>query len=169
VAAPAVFPPRVDGNGLALCENRAVFCISLGPIRALTCFAMLYRPLGRPFLAASGSSDSAAQAAMPGLSAGGPGRLDLARWGRPAAGRDAAPDSHVIVAGQLSLVTRHALRAMSDSTPRHAGFDRAAVTILGSMVTLIAVLSLVLMEASMQSSPEQVPVAASVAGLPSTP
>jgi hypothetical protein len=58
---------------------------------------------------------------------------------------------------------------MSDTAPTRAGFDRAAAAILGSMLALIAALSFVLMEASMQSNPEQVPVAASVAGLPGTP
>ena len=79
MAAPGVFPPRVDGNGLALCENRAAFCTSLGPIRALTYVAMRYRPFALLFLAALGSPDTAAHAAMPDLLAGGAAGLDLAR------------------------------------------------------------------------------------------
>lgn len=75
----------------------------------------------------------------------------------------------MIVAEQLSLVTRHLPRPMSDTASTPAGFDRAAAAILGSMITLIAVLSLVLMEISVESNAERVPVAASVAGLPGTP
>ena len=58
---------------------------------------------------------------------------------------------------------------MSAPAPAHAAFDRAAATILGSMITLIAVLSFVLLEASVESNPEHVPMAASVAEAPGTP
>jgi hypothetical protein len=49
-------------------------------------------------------------------------------------------------------------------TPAHKAFDRAAATILGSMVTLIAALSFVLVEVSVGDDPHQVPVASSRAG-----
>ena len=58
---------------------------------------------------------------------------------------------------------------MSATAPKHAAFDRAAATILGSMITLIAVLSFVLLETSVESYPEHVPMAASVAGVPGVP
>lgn len=58
---------------------------------------------------------------------------------------------------------------MPDTGPAHAAFDRAAATILGSMITLIAALSFALVQASIGDSGEQVPVAASVAGSSGTP
>ncbi len=58
---------------------------------------------------------------------------------------------------------------MRDSAPSHAAFDRAAATILGSMITLIAALSFALVQASVGNDGEQVPVAASVPGAPGTP
>ena len=56
----------------------------------------------------------------------------------------------------------------STPTAEHAAFDRAAATILGAMIVLIAGLSLVLVETSIESFPDQLPVA-SATGLPSTP
>ena len=53
-------------------------------------------------------------------------------------------------------------------TANHAAFDRAAATILGAMITLIAGLSFVLVETSIEAFPDQLPVA-SATGLPSTP
>jgi hypothetical protein len=55
---------------------------------------------------------------------------------------------------------------MGDTTAPsdHAAFDRAAATILGGMITLIAVLGFVLVETSVGSSPDQRPVAASASG-----
>ncbi len=52
---------------------------------------------------------------------------------------------------------------MPDSAPTHTAFDRAAATILGSMITLIAALSFVLVQVSVGDDPDQVPVAASAA------
>ena len=75
----------------------------------------------------------------------------------------------MIIAQSFSLVTRHSSRTMSGTAPTHAPFDRAAATILGSMITLIAVLSFVLLETSVESNPEHVPMAASVAEAPGTP
>ncbi len=57
---------------------------------------------------------------------------------------------------------------MPDTSPTHAAFDRAAATILGSMITLIAALSFALVQASVADDSEDVPVAASVAGVPRT-
>ncbi|MGH7630513.1 MAG: hypothetical protein ACREOF_14255 [Gemmatimonadales bacterium] len=54
-------------------------------------------------------------------------------------------------------------------TPPHAAFDRAAATILGSMITLIAALSFVLVQASVGNDGDRVPVAASVPSAPGTP
>jgi hypothetical protein len=51
--------------------------------------------------------------------------------------------------------------------PKHATFDRAAATILGSMITLIVALSFVLLELSVRSDRGHVPMAA-VAEAPST-
>jgi hypothetical protein len=51
----------------------------------------------------------------------------------------------------------------SGPVPAYRAFDRAAATILGSMVTLIAALSFLLVEVSVGDDPEQVPVAASAA------
>jgi hypothetical protein len=56
----------------------------------------------------------------------------------------------------------------SAPTADHAAFDRAAATILGAMIVLIAGLSFVLVETSIDSFPEQLPVA-SATGFPSTP
>jgi hypothetical protein len=56
----------------------------------------------------------------------------------------------------------------STPTADHAAFDRAAATILGAMITLIAGLSFVLVETSVKAFPDQLPVA-SATGLPSTP
>ena len=56
----------------------------------------------------------------------------------------------------------------STPTAEHAAFDRAAATILGAMIVLIAGLSFVLVETSIDSFPDQLPVAAAT-GLPSTP
>ncbi|HET8625161.1 MAG TPA: hypothetical protein VFM14_16490 [Gemmatimonadales bacterium] len=54
-------------------------------------------------------------------------------------------------------------------TPANAAFDRAAATILGSMVTLIAALSFLLVEVSVGNDPGQVPVAAAQAESRDTP
>jgi hypothetical protein len=51
----------------------------------------------------------------------------------------------------------------ASAAPEHAAFDRAAATILGTMITLIAGLSLVLVDMSVGAYPEQLPVAATVA------
>jgi hypothetical protein len=51
---------------------------------------------------------------------------------------------------------------------KHAGYDRAAATILGAMIMLIAGLSFVLVEASIRSFPDRLPVA-SAAAAPSPP
>jgi hypothetical protein len=56
----------------------------------------------------------------------------------------------------------------STPTADHAAFDRAAATILGAMITLIAGLSFVLVETSIDAFPDQRPVA-SATGIPSTP
>ena len=56
----------------------------------------------------------------------------------------------------------------STPTADHAAFDRAAATILGAMITLIAGLSFVLVETSIDAFPDQLPVA-SATSLPSTP
>jgi hypothetical protein len=56
----------------------------------------------------------------------------------------------------------------STPTADHAAFDRAAATILGAMISLIAGLSFVLVETSVKAFPDQLPVA-SATGLPSTP
>jgi hypothetical protein len=58
---------------------------------------------------------------------------------------------------------------MPVTSPTRIAFDRAAATILGSMITLIAALSFALMQASVGQDPEDVPVAASVAGVPRAP
>jgi hypothetical protein len=58
---------------------------------------------------------------------------------------------------------------MSDSAPTRPVFDRAAALILGSMITLIAVLALILVETSVESDPDKLPVAASIAERPATP
>jgi hypothetical protein len=48
---------------------------------------------------------------------------------------------------------------MSDTASTHAGFDRAAATILGSMITLIVALGFVLLEVSVESNGERLPMA----------
>ncbi len=53
---------------------------------------------------------------------------------------------------------------MSDPALVNARFDRTAVTILGAMLALIAALSVVLVERSVASYPDHVPMAA--AGVP---
>jgi len=58
---------------------------------------------------------------------------------------------------------------MPDTAPTHAAFDRTAATILGSMITLIAALSFVLVEISVKSDPDRLPMATSVAEGPRTP
>ena len=58
---------------------------------------------------------------------------------------------------------------MPDPAPSLAAFDRAAATILGGMITLIAALSFALIEVSVRTNPDHVPVAASVANAPGTP
>ncbi len=57
---------------------------------------------------------------------------------------------------------------MPDTSPTHTAFDRAAATILGGMITLIAALSFVLVQASVEHDDERMPVAASVAGVSGT-
>jgi hypothetical protein len=49
---------------------------------------------------------------------------------------------------------------MSETAPTRAAFDRTAATILGSMITLIAALTVVLVEISVESKAEHLPVAA---------
>ena len=53
--------------------------------------------------------------------------------------------------------------------PQAARFDRAAATILGAMITLIAALSFVLVETSIGGGVHFPPVATSVAGRSGTP
>ncbi len=48
---------------------------------------------------------------------------------------------------------------MSDTATTPAGFDRAAATILGSMITLIVALGFVLLELSVGSDGERLPMA----------
>lgn len=55
------------------------------------------------------------------------------------------------------------------AAPNHAAFDRAAATILGTMITLIAGLSFVLVEMSVGAYPDQLPVAATVAEAAASP
>jgi hypothetical protein len=50
---------------------------------------------------------------------------------------------------------------MIDNRPTHTPFDRTAATILGSMISLIAALSFVLLETSVTSEDPHVPMAAS--------
>lgn len=48
---------------------------------------------------------------------------------------------------------------MSDPAPTPAGFDRTAATILGSMITLMVALGFVLLEVSVDSDGERLPMA----------